>query len=143
MEYWLIWLIATGVLLIAELLTTTVWFLCMAIGTLCAVICAATCSSIVAQALIMAVGTIAALVFVMPRVKKMLVKRNDRENATNADAMIGRKATVTHDITPGSAGRVKLDGDSWQARAVDPSASFPAGTTVTIRALDSIILLVE
>lgn len=143
MEYWLIWLIATGILLIAELLTTAVWFLCMAIGTICAVACAGFGGDIVAQAITMVVGTVAALVFVLPRVKKMLVKRNHRDAATNADAMIGRKAIVTHDITPGNTGRVKLDGDSWQARAADTSATFPAGSTITIRAIDSIVLIVE
>lgn len=143
MEFWLIWLIATGVLLIAELLTTTVWFLCMAIGTLCAVVCAVAGGGIVAQVITMFVGTIAALIFVLPHLKKVIAARNDHEAATNADALIGRKALVTHDITPKNTGRVKLDGDSWQARATDSTTTFTAGTTVTVRAIDSIILIVE
>ncbi len=143
MEPWLIWLIATGILLIAEMLTSAVWFLCIAIGTLFGLIASLCDGGTVVQVVTMAAGTILALVFIMPRIKKIVHRRSTRADATNADAMIGRQATVTHDIVPGRLGRVKLDGDSWQARAKNPDCSYPAGSVVTIHAIDSIILTVE
>lgn len=143
MEPWLIWLIATGLLLIAEMLTSAVWFLCIAIGTLFGLIASWCDTNITVQVITMAIGTILALVFIMPRIKKFVHKHNTHTDATNADAMIGRQATVTHDIAPGKLGRIKLDGDSWQARALNPQQYYPAGAVVTVHAIDSIILIVE
>ncbi|MGM9861355.1 MAG: NfeD family protein [Muribaculaceae bacterium] len=40
-------------------------------------------------------------------------------------------------------GRVKADGDSWQAIATDLREAIPAGTQVRIIGYDSIILEVE
>ena len=40
-------------------------------------------------------------------------------------------------------GRVKVDGDSWQARSRHPQESFLVGDRVRIHSYDSIILTIE
>ncbi len=46
-------------------------------------------------------------------------------------------------IEPGRLGRVKVDGDNWQARARHPQEAFMIGQRVRIHSYDSIILTVE
>ena len=59
------------------------------------------------------------------------------------EALIGKEAVVTKSIEPGMTGRVKVDGDSWQARARHPQESFLVGDRVRIHSYDSIILTIE
>ena len=59
---------------------------------------------------------------------------------SNADAIIGRVATVSQDIPANGFGRVALDGDDWKATAKE---SLDKGEKVTIVARESIILTVE
>ena len=54
------------------------------------------------------------------------------------ETLVGRTATVVDDIDP--AGRVRLDGEYWNARASDPAR---AGETVRITAIDGLTLEVE
>jgi len=62
---------------------------------------------------------------------------------TNRDALIGRTGKVTEEInTEKNTGRVAIDGDNWKAVARQHD-SIPAGTTVKVVDIDSIILFVE
>lgn len=145
MELWTFWLIIGLVLLIGETLTTTVWLLCLSIGAMGALIASLCNDSLLFQCVIFAVLTILACIFLLPWLKKKLHRKPTkvRDAVTNADAMIGRKVLVTHEILPGEKGRVKLDGESWQAKALNPSEGYPVGSRVTIKNIDSIVLIVE
>lgn len=59
------------------------------------------------------------------------------------DALLGRRATVTHEIRPGRLGRARIDGDNWQVQAPGVGHVIPAGREVTVTSYDSIILTVE
>jgi membrane-bound serine protease (ClpP class) len=54
------------------------------------------------------------------------------------ETLVGRAATVVDEIDP--AGRVRLDGEYWNARA---SVRVPEGETVRIAAIDGLTLEVE
>lgn len=58
------------------------------------------------------------------------------------DALLGRHGTVTEEIRPGKLGRVRIDGDNWQARLESPKAGAKRGDTVVVASYDSIILTV-
>ena len=58
------------------------------------------------------------------------------------DALIGREVRVAEDIPAGGIGRVRIDGDSWQAQSND-GREIAAGERVRVLSYDSIILTVE
>lgn len=146
MDAWIWWLIAAGVLLIVEVFSLQLWTLCLAVGCLCAAVADLLGYTTAFQLGVIAGGAMVAFVCLLPVAKKWHERRaaqRDDSDASNADAMVGRRATVIVPIAPGAVGRVKLDGDNWQARAADPAESFAVGQQVTVHALDSIILIVK
>jgi membrane-bound serine protease (ClpP class) len=61
---------------------------------------------------------------------------------TGPQAMVGAAAIVRTPLAP--AGQVEIRGEIWQARLIDPAASSPTpGTTVYVRAVEDLVLLVE
>lgn len=70
------------------------------------------------------------------------MKRTGREARTGMDALLGRKAVVTNEIRPGDTGRVRIDGDNWQAVAPGVNFTIHKGTETVVTAYDSIILTV-
>lgn len=59
------------------------------------------------------------------------------------DALLGRTAIVSEEITPGRPGRVRIDGDNWQVVADSSSDTVRRGTEVVVTGYDSIILKVR
>lgn len=144
MELWAIWLIAAGILLIIELMSNIVATLCVAIGCLGATLGALCGLSLAWQIGIFAAATLASFLFLAPwlaRRHKTHVERHTGYN-TPMDALIGREALVDEEIRPGTPGRIRVDGDSWQAVTADRTA-VKRGTPVRIESYDSIILTVK
>lgn len=145
MELWIIWLIATAVLLIIELLSNVVATLCMAVGCFIASILALLGFGIVAQVIGLVAGVILAFIFIAPLVNRLHASRHrDREAYnSNMNALIGRIAEVTKPFTGESEpGRARIDGDNWQIRSAD-GAPLARGMQVKVVGYDSIILLVR
>ena len=94
------------------------------------------------QIVLFSSGTLLSFFLVRPVMKKVVYKYSEGRK-TNVDAMIGRLAKVTENISnENHRGRVLLDGDNWQARSLD-NDEIPAGTTVEIVQLNSIVLIVK
>ena len=53
----------------------------------------------------------------------------------NTEALEGQPAVVTETVD-GDDGRVKIGGDIWSARSVDPAAVLEPGTHVTVVEID-------
>ena len=138
MEIWHYWAIAALLLVVGEIFTSTFALICLAIGAAAAAIAAAVGCIIEMQLVWFIVGTIASFLIVRPLLRKL--SKVD-EVPTNADALIGRKATVSEEINPqAGTGRVAIDGDDWKAE----SAEFIAvGEKVEVVSRDSIILNVK
>ena len=143
MSVWIIWLIAAALLLIVEVLTQMMWALCLSIGSAAAMACSLAGLGLGWQVASFAVLSMAAYLILLPVFKKWHARTAEREARTGMDALLGRRATVTHAIRPGHLGRARIDGDNWQVQAPGCHETIPAGTEVAVTAYDSIILTVE
>lgn len=143
MDLWSFWLILVIALVITEVLTQTMWSLCFAIGALAALVCSVLNLDYLWQGIALVGGAIVAYMAMLPWIKKRHHKTEKAACRTGMDALMGRKATVTHEIRPEKPGRVRIDGDNWQVKCPGISESIPAGTEIVITGYDSIILIAE
>jgi len=146
MEIWIIWLIVIGSLLILEVLTQMMWALCLAAGCIAGMIAALCGLNFLWQIILTAIAAVAAYIFLIPLFKKWhacSVDKKGRTARTGMDALLGRKAIVTEEITPTKLGRARIDGDNWQVRAPGQETVVPRGTEVVVTGYDSIILDVQ
>jgi len=128
------WLGAALVLGVVEMLTVDLIFLMFAGGALAAGGVALLGAPLWAQLLAFAVVSTVLLVAVRPWAIGYL-KRSTPDTVTNVAAHVGRTAEVLIDVTD-RAGRVKLVGEVWTARAAEPGTVLPAGTTVQVVRID-------
>lgn len=135
------WVVALVVFLIVEAVTAglvSIWFV---FGSLVALICAALGAAVWLQIFWFVIVSVATLVLTRPLVKRYV---DSRSVATNADRSIGRAAVVTERIDNLAAtGAVKLDGVVWTARSTDDAVAIETGERVTVRAIESVKLIVE
>ncbi len=142
MEVWIIWLTAAALLLTIEVLTQMMWALCLTIGAAGAMVCALCGLDLKWQVAAMAVLGIVAYIVLLPVFRRWHERHDAREARTGMDALLGRRATVTHAIRPGHLGRARIDGDNWQVRCPEAIAEIPAGNEVVVTSYDCIILTV-
>jgi membrane protein implicated in regulation of membrane protease activity len=134
-----VWLIVAAVLAIIEALTmglSTIWF---AGGAAAAAIAAMLGCPFIAQFIIFLVVSILLLYFTRPLVKDKLKVGTTK---TNADALVGKTATVTSDITATVPGQVKVSGMEWSAVSED-AEPVAAGTSVIIKGIEGVKLIVS
>ena len=89
-----------------------------------------------------AIGSVLSFIAFKPLIKRQAEARRHRDCLSNMDALIGRTTTVTEAIGGNTPGRVRIDGDNWQAVSADASP-INVGTKVRVTGYDSIILTVE
>lgn len=145
MEAWIIWLIVAATFLIVEVLTQTLWSLCLAIGTLLALAVSLLGASPVWQLVGLSVGTGLAYLMLKPWLMRMRLGTNGpqaHDTRTGMDALPGRRAIVVDEIRPGHTGRVRIDGDNWQVIAPGVDTTVPRGREVVVTGYESIILQV-
>lgn len=114
-----IWLGAAVLLAIVEALTVdlmSIWFM---FGALAAFITAIFTDNIWVQGGVFLVVSLVLILFTRPIIKKRMHLKNQ---PTNADMLIGKKAQVRVALEPGKTGRVKVDGQDWAARCDVPVA---------------------
>lgn len=138
---WLWWLATALVLGVVELLTVDLVFLMFAGGAAAAALAALFGAPVFGQVFAFA-GVSLLLLFVVRPSAKRFIERSTPQTRTNAAAQVGRPATVLIDVTE-HAGRVKLAGEVWTARASIPGAIHPAGTTVRVVRIDGAVAVVE
>lgn len=141
-----IWLIVASSFLVIELLSQNLWTLCAAIGCVGAIVASLFGLNLVWQFALFCVAMLLALVFVMPPLKRYFRRQADKRgivSRTGMDALLGRHALVTEEIRPGKIGRVRIDGDSWQAIAPKQVEPIICGTTAVVTAYDSNILTIS
>lgn len=145
MEVWLIWLIATAILIIIELISGMVASFCLAIGCLAAMIVSVLQIGMEIQLTAFAIATVISFIFIAPIVKKWQNGKNEESktlSGSNMDALIGRVVDVIQDIPCNGLGRIRIDGDNWQARGINNEA-IEAGSKVKVISYESIIIEVE
>ena len=141
MSAWIIWLIAAILLLILEVLSQAVWSLCFAIGCIAAMAISFLTNSAAYQGLTVGIVAILSWIIFAPMIRKWENKRN-QGSRTGMDALLDRTGIITKEIKPGGIGRVRIDGDYWQAKAPEATRTINCGEEVRVKAYDSIILSV-
>ncbi|MFD0589800.1 NfeD family protein [Paenibacillus sp. GCM10027627] len=115
MDWWLIWLIVAGVLIVVEMLTLTFYLLWLGVGALSA----AVVDVIFPDALLVEVivGCVVALLLTL--FTKPLTRRihNGKGFKDAVDELVGMKGTVVEDVSAEQPGVVKVGGETWSAKA--------------------------
>jgi len=129
MDPWVWWLVATGVLVVAEMLTTSLVFGMFAGGTAAAALLAALHAPAAAQVGAFAIVSLALILLVRPVAQRHL--RVPQKIRTGVAALVGAEAEVLAPVT-GKDGRVKLSGEIWSARAYDGETEYAVGSVVHV-----------
>lgn len=136
---YIFWLVLAAAFLVIEFGTVTlvsVWFVG---GSLAAMAAALLGAELWLQVLIFALVSVTLLLLLRPFFRKFV---NPHKVKTNIDALIGKQAVVTEPINNlAGAGEIRLDGVVWSARSAD-NKIIPAGTVVTIRAIEGVKAMV-
>ena len=133
MPAWLVWLIVSGAFAVAETTSMALVLVMIAGGAAAAAVTAAVGGPFLLQIIVAIVSTLALMGVVRPIAVRHLNPGPDA--ITGTDALVGREAVVLSSVDRND-GRVRLNGAEWSARAIDPQQQLPAGTVVTVVAID-------
>jgi membrane protein implicated in regulation of membrane protease activity len=139
MDPWVIWLVLAAGLAIAEVLTLTLVLGLLSVAAVLAAGADLLGLPLWAQILVFAGSGAALTLTVRPVARRHL--QPAPHALTGVAALTGRPALVTHQIDH-AGGRVKLGGESWAARSLDPTTPLPEGTAVTVAEVDGATLVV-
>ena len=114
MPIWM-WLAASGVLLVVEILTVDLLFASLAFSALLAAGANSLGFGVVVQGAVFGVGAAGSLLFLRPIALRHL-KKKPADHATNVEALIGAPA-MTLSVVNENTGLVKLSGETWSARS--------------------------
>ena len=135
-----IWAVAIVVFLVIEALTVGVASIWFALGSICALIAALLGAPEWLQVAWFVVVSVVTLIFTRPVVKKYV---HSKRQPTNADRVIGMKASVREEIDNLAAkGSVVVDGKEWSARSAD-GEKIASGKIVTVLAIEGVKLIVK
>ncbi|WP_406333553.1 NfeD family protein [Streptomyces zaomyceticus] len=129
---WFVWLLAAGVLGVAEFFTLTLVFGLLAGAALVAAVVAGVGIGLLGQLVALGVAAAAGLLFVRPVALRMAQTPLTREGS---DALIGKRAEVMQEVTA-SHGLIKVSGEEWSARALDESLVIPVGALVDVMEIE-------
>ena len=140
MDAWVWWIVAAGVLAVAEVLTGGSLVLFMLAGGAAAGGLTAALGAPPALAVgVFALVSVALLGLVRPVARRHM--RLSRETRTNVAALVGAEALVLESVD-GPDGRIKLAGEVWSARAYDGQSVFEPGTRVQVLQIEGATALV-
>ena len=138
MADWVIWMVVAGGLLVAELFSLTFVLGLFSVAALVGGLAALAGAPLVGQLAAFA-GASAVLWWLVKPLERMHRRRPALQTGTAA--LTGRTGLVTEAVTS-HAGRVKLGGESWAARSLNPGLELPAGTHVSVAEVDGATLVV-
>jgi membrane protein implicated in regulation of membrane protease activity len=125
----LLWLIAAGVLAIAEALSLDLFLIMLAGAALATAGVAALGAPVALQVGVFAVTALGLVAVVRPLAKRRLEVTDAQR--TGIEALVGRRAVVVRTVDQ-HGGRVKLAGEEWSAEAYDPTQVLEVGATVQV-----------
>ena len=140
MDGWVWWIVAAGVLAVADVVTGGTLILIMiaggaAAGGLASALGASPALSVGVFALV----SVALLGVVRPIARRHM--RTPRAVRTGVAALVGTEAVVLEAVD-GNDGRIKLAGEVWSARAYDGDSVFVVGQRVQVLEIDGATALV-
>ena len=124
---WQIWLIASGIFFICEIITVGFLVFWLGVGALIAMLVSFFTSNIIIQMSVFVVSSGLLIFATRPLVNK--ISKKDVV-PTNVYSLIGKKAIVTEsiDCTTGK-GQIKFEGEVWSAKSKE-QINIPAGSEV-------------
>ncbi|MFJ6698386.1 NfeD family protein [Streptomyces sp. NPDC091272] len=134
MDAWLWWLIGAAVLGIALVVTTMPELGMLAVGALAGALTSYLGGGLVTQVLVFAAVSVVLIAVVRPVATRHRSQRP--QLASGIDALRGRQAVVLERVDGSGGGRIKLAGEIWSARALDPGLSFEPGQQVDVVEID-------
>ena len=138
MPIWM-WLVASGALLVVEILTVDLLFASLAFSALLAAGANALGFNVVVQGVVFGIGAIGSLMFLRPIALRHL-KKKPADHATNIEALIGAPAMTLSAITEHD-GLVKLSGETWSARS--NTGEIEVGSQVEVVAIEGATAVVK
>ena len=128
---WQIWLIASGIFFIIEIITIGFLFFWLGVGALITMIASFFIHNLIIQTAIFVVSSTVLILATRPIINKILSK--DETVKTNVDALVGKTGIVTKNIKPlNSTGQIKVDGETWSATS-ENEIDIEKGTKVLIK----------
>ena len=134
------WIAIFVIMIIVELATPTalvsIWF---ALGSLVSLILAFFDVNVWVQLIVFIVASALSLVLLRP-----LAARHTKDHivATNYDAVVGKTAIVTEEISEHKWGHVEVQGVDWSAKTQDGS-TIEKGTQVVVLSVEGVKLIVK
>lgn len=130
----IVWLVAGILLVAAEMLTGDLVLVMLGLAALgTAGISAAADTPVVADAVIFGALSLLLLLGLRPVLRRRFGA--PPPVSTNVDALLGREALVLEQVGA-HAGLIKLGGDTWTARPMDPAEVYEPGSTVCVWKID-------
>jgi membrane protein implicated in regulation of membrane protease activity len=129
---WMWWTVAAVLLLLAETATATLACAMAAIGAAVAAVLGLLGVGIYGQLPAFVLVSVGLIAFIRPAVMRHQALPGLR---TGVAALVGSDALVTSRVDA-HAGRIKLSGQTWTARAADPEAVFEPGSVVHVAEID-------
>ena len=140
-EPWVWWLAFGFGLLMVEMLTGTLFFLCLAPAALATAVVAWLVADPYVQWVCFASGGAVALAVWKHMRRKVKPSPNDAASSLNNRTrhLVGRQSVLVEPVTNGQ-GRVNIDDSWWQVNCAE---DLPAGTHVRVTGVHEMILTIE
>lgn len=137
---WQIWLIASGIFFICEIITVGFLVFWLGVGALIAMLVSFFTSNIIIQMSVFVVSSGLLIFATRPLVNK--ISKKDVV-PTNVYSLIGKKAVVTEDIDWATGkGQIKFEGEVWSAKSKE-QINIPAGSEVEIVSIEGVKAFVK
>lgn len=137
---WQIWLIASGIFFICEIITVGFLVFWLGVGALITMLVSFFTSNIIIQMSVFVVSSGLLIFATRPLVNK--ISKKDVV-PTNVYSLIGKKAVVTEDIDwVTGKGQIKFEGEIWSAKSKE-QINIPAGSEVEIVSIEGVKAFVK
>lgn len=137
---WVWWLIGAAGLGIPLVVTAMPEFGMLSVGAVAGAVAAGLGGGVVVQTLVFVVVSVALIAVVRPIATRHRAQRP--ELATGVEALKGKQAIVLERVDGSGAGRVKLGGEIWSARALDGAQAYEVGQEVDVVDIDGATAIV-
>lgn len=138
---WKLWLIASGIFLIIEIVNLGFLIFWFSMGALIAMVASFFIKNVIAQAIIFLVSSTVLLFATKPLVNKILPQEQNVK--TNAFSVEGKVGKVTKDIEPVEGkGQIKIGGETWSAKSAN-NEFISKDTEVIVEKIDGVKAIVK
>jgi membrane protein implicated in regulation of membrane protease activity len=141
MNYWIIWFILAGILIIAEIFTAGFFLFWFGVGAAVAGLLALFNVGLGWQW-----GSFVIVSGVLFAISRKFAERVTKKQppGIGADRFIGKKGVVLEEIDNlKNSGRVRIDKDEWRADSIEDNIIIPEGKRVEVMRLDGTHLVVK